>query len=134
MAKPFCLIAGHEVTLKGWESYEAAVICASIAAGQRMAETRQRGAVSGFDVGRIAPETTMPGIVPESTAAGLASGLPSGPEQGSGLLSDLASPMEMDADQPQHAREEAAPKIEPNRWLRSLRRKRRDVHPGPSSV
>lgn len=31
------------MTLKGWESYEATVVCASIAAGQRVAEARREG-------------------------------------------------------------------------------------------
>ena len=28
--------AGHEITLEGWESFDAAVHCAAISAGQRM--------------------------------------------------------------------------------------------------
>ena len=123
MVFTYSLGAGHEVTLKGWESYEAAVVCASIAAGQRMAESSRRGAANSFAVDRIAPETTTPGTVPEdSTAAGLEGGPFSGPAEVSGLLSDSASPMEIDADQPQRAIEEAASTAEPNSWLRSFRR------------
>lgn len=35
-------VAGHEITLEGWEAFDAAVHCAAISAGQRMQADREK--------------------------------------------------------------------------------------------